>query len=96
MDHMDGAHDDTITSLAMGLFVMQYSFNRLQSTINKDKAILNAYMMTNSFKVKKPQMAGGRDMRPENGLPFYNSKNLKSSYNSTAFGNCMWLFGGYK
>jgi hypothetical protein len=65
MDHMDGAHDDTITSLAMGLFVMQYSFNRLQSTIKKDKAILNSYMMTNSFKVKKPQMGDGRNIHLE-------------------------------
>jgi hypothetical protein len=96
MDHMDGAHDDTITSLAMGLFVMQYSFNRLQSTIKKDKAILNSYMMTNSFKVKKPQMGDGRNITPGTGLPFYSGKNLKSSYNSTAFGNCMWLFGGVK
>jgi hypothetical protein len=96
MDHMDGAHDDTITSLAMGLFVMQYSFNRLQSTIKKDKAILNAYMMTNSFKVKKPQMGNGRDMSPGIGLPFYKQDKMKNSYGSTQYGNCMWLFGGYK
>ena len=93
MDHMDGAHDDAITSLAMGLFVMQYSYNRLQSTIKKDKAILDAYMMTNSFKVKKPQMANGGNILPGTGLPFYNGKNLKTAYNSTAFGNYMWLFG---
>ena len=95
MDHMDGAHDDTITSLAMGLFVMQYSFNRLQSTINKDKAILNAYMMTNSFKVNRPKIGNGRNMTPGTGLPFYKADKMKS-YNSTAFGNYMWMFGGYK
>jgi hypothetical protein len=95
MDHMDGAHDDTITSLAMGLFVMQYSFNRLQSTINKDKAILNAYMMTNSFKVNRPKIGSGRNMTPGTGLPFYKADKMKS-YNSTAFGNYMWMFGGYK
>ena len=30
IDHMDGAHDDTLTCLAMGLFVMQFSFNKIQ------------------------------------------------------------------
>ena len=93
MDHMDGAHDDTITSLAMGLFVMQYSFNRLQSTIKKDKAILNAYMMTNSFRVNKPQIGSGRDMTPGTGLPFYNGNKMKNVYNSTIHGTYMWLLG---
>jgi hypothetical protein len=95
MDHMEGAHDDTITSLAMGLFVMQYSFNRLQSTIKRDKAILNAYMMTNSYKVTQPNVGSGNYMRPKNGLPFYSAKNMKE-YNSTNFGSYMWLFGNKK
>jgi hypothetical protein len=95
MDHMEGAHDDTITSLAMGLFVMQYSFNRLQSTIKRDKAILNAYMMTNSYKVTQPKIGNGNYMQPKNGLPFYSTKNMKE-YNSTSFGSYMWLFGGKK
>ena len=95
MDHMEGAHDDTITSLAMGLFVMQYSFNRIQSTIKRDKAILNAYMMTNSYKVTQPKVGNGNYMQPKNGLPFYSAKNMKE-YNSTSFGSYMWLFGGKK
>ena len=95
MDHMEGAHDDTITSLAMGLFVMQYSFNRIQSTIKRDKAILNAYMMTNSYKVTQPNVGNGNYMQPKNGLPFYSAKNMKE-YNSTSFGSYMWLFGGKK
>jgi hypothetical protein len=52
-------------------------------------------MMTNSFKVKKPQMGSGRNMTPGTGLPFYKADKMKS-YNSTAFGNYMWMFGGYK
>jgi hypothetical protein len=95
MDHMEGAHDDTITSLAMGLFVMQYSLNRLQNTINRDKAILNSYMMTNAMKVRKPQINYGDNITPKNGLPFYSSKNL-NKYDSSKFGTCMWLFGGVK
>lgn len=95
MDHMEGAHDDTITSLAMGLFVMQYSVNRLQSTIKKDKAILSAYLMTNKMRVGKSHVTDGNYMSPKSGLPFYNAKKMKS-YNSTQFGTHMWLFGGVK
>jgi len=96
MDHMDGAHDDTITSLAMGLFVMQYSFNRLLNTVKKDKAILSSYMMTNSFHVSKPKMENGRSIAPGVGLPFYKQDKMKNNYSSMQYGNCMWLFGGYK
>ena len=34
IDHMEGAHDDTLCALAMGLFVMQYTVNRIQNTQN--------------------------------------------------------------
>lgn len=93
---MDGAHDDTITSLAMGLFVMQYSFNRLLSTVKKDKAILSSYMMTNSFHVSKPKMENGRSIAPGVGLPFYKQDKMKNNYSSMQYGNYMWMFGGYK
>jgi hypothetical protein len=52
-------------------------------------------MMTNSFRVNKPQMGNGRNMTPGTGLPFYNAKNVRK-YNSTAQGSYMWLFGGVK
>jgi len=45
-DHMNGQHDDTITSTAMGLFVLIYSINKSNSSIEKDKAILSAYVTT--------------------------------------------------
>ena len=53
IDHMEGSHDDTLCSLAMGLFVMQYSLKRIQSTVKKDKAILSSYMVGGSINVAK-------------------------------------------
>ncbi len=94
MDHMEGSHDDTITSLAMGLFVMQFSVHRLENTIKKDKAILNAYMMTNTNRLNKPNNVS-ISMTPRTGLPFYNGKNMKT-YKREQFGTNMWLFGGLK
>lgn len=89
MDHMSGAHDDSITCLAMALFVMQFSLNKLQSVKNKDAAILSAYMVGGSIGTRKERSY--YDMTPENKLPFYNNKTLNKS--SSVQGNFMWLFG---
>jgi hypothetical protein len=92
IDHQDGAHDDTLTSLAMGLFVMQFTLNRIQNTVNKDKSILNAYMMSNAINMNKPKINYGNPITPQNGLPFYNGKNI-NKINNIPNGNCMWVFG---
>jgi len=92
IDHQDGAHDDTLTSLAMGLFVMQFTLNRIQNTVNKDKSILNAYMMSNAINMNKPRINYGNPITPQNGLPFYNGKNI-NKINNIPNGNCMWVFG---
>ena len=95
IDHQDGAHDDTLTALAMGLFVMQYTVNRIQNTANKDKAILNAYMMNRAISMNKPKMKSGDTIAPKTGLPFYNSKKRIEKYDKIG-GTHMWLFGGVK
>ena len=92
IDHQDGAHDDTLTSLAMGLFVMQFTVNRIQNTVNKDKSILNAYMMSNVINMNKPKINYGNPITPQNGLPFYNSKNI-NKFDHIPNGSCMWVFG---
>ena len=91
MDHMAGAHDDTITCLGMALFVMQFSLNKLQTVKNKDAAILGAYMMGGGY-TPKPQTRESIDMTPNNKLPFYTNKTF-NKYNSNVNGNFMWLFG---
>jgi hypothetical protein len=96
MDHMEGAHDDTITSLAMGLFVMQYSVNRLQSTIKKDKAILNAYRMGTGFVQNQNKVTDGSPISPKSGLPFYSSNKILKKYDGTINGTHLWLLSGYK
>ena len=88
MDHMSGAHDDSITCLAMCLFVMQFSVNKLQSAKSKDSAILSAYMIGGGLETRRENSS--YSMQPSNKMPFYNSKTLnKTNVN----GNFMWLFG---
>ena len=71
MDHQSSSHDDTLTSLAMALFVMKFSFNKLEATKSKDEAILKAYFHSS----RKPINAAKReDVRKKYAMPFYGSK----------------------
>lgn len=94
IDHMEGAHDDTLCSLAMGLFVMQYTVNRIQNTQKKDKAILNAYMMGGSMNTHRSKLRDGYTITPKSGLPFYTQKSFPKT--NVINGNFMWIFGGLK
>ena len=94
MDHMSGAHDDTLTSLAMGLFVMRYSYNRIEKTVSKDKAILKAYMVSNAINSGRPKLQDGKPISPSgNRLPLYGKMGGNRKANGIN-GAYLWLFGG--
>ena len=93
MDHMAGSHDDTLTSLAMGLFVMQFTVNKLQDIKNKDAAMLGAYTMNSGFAQRS--QPSNIDMRPKV-APFYSNKTLSKTPSNPQYGNFMWLFGSRK
>ncbi len=93
MDHMAGSHDDTLTSLAMGLFVMQFTVNKLQDIKNKDAAMLGAYTMNSGFNSRN--QANSIDMRPK-AAPFYSNRTLNKTSLNSQYGNFMWLFGSRK
>lgn len=93
IDHMDGCHDDTLTCLAMGLFVAQFSLGRLQKAKETDAAILAAW--TNSSNIKIANNTNNSiSMSPNNSMPFYTSKNINN--NSNQIGQYMWLFASKK
>lgn len=96
MNHQDGAHDDTICSLAMGLFVMKYTYNKLEESKHKDKAILNSYMMAGAMQTNSRAAQDNLSMTPKNGLPFYNERVLRrTNPNFNSQGSCLWLFAKY-
>lgn len=47
-DHMDGCHDDLLTCLSMGLFVMQYYMLKTDKLKQKDKQIVGSWFVNNS------------------------------------------------
>ena len=89
MDHMDGQHDDTITSLAMGLFILRYSLNKIQDEKNKSKAILEAFRVNNSGS--NINRRSSIDMKAKYDCPLYGT--VKSNPYANINGTYMWLFG---
>ena len=91
MDHMDGSHDDSITCLAMALFVMVYHYKKKEASKEMDSAILKAYFMGGGVNRKTSYDNEHKTMDPKNGLPFYKTNGYVS--NEGLSGNYMWLFG---
>ena len=94
IDHMDGCHDDTLTCLAMALFVMQFSLEKMQKAKQADAAILSAWATNTSVKVTTTYSNSTTiSMQPNNVMPFYTNKQANNPYQTT-MGDCMWLFAG--
>lgn len=90
-DHMDGCHDDTLTCLAMGLFVMQYSLNRKETEKNKDKAFLKAMIAANNRLVYNPNASynSKTETNKDVVMPIYTGDMLEKN---NARNSYMWLF----
>ena len=91
MDHKDGCHDDTLTCLAMGMFVLQNSINRQLAARSKDAAMLEAMIKVNS----RIQFVEGRnqgEMPKKNYLmPAYKSNEKMYGGDAAKYKACMWL-----
>jgi hypothetical protein len=89
---MDGAHDDTLTCLAMGLFVMQFSFNKIQEVKKRDAVMLQAW--TSSAQTYNQQQSTNYNnsisIAPSRNMPIYTSNTIQQAANKG--GNYMWLF----
>ena len=95
MNHQDGSHDDTICSLAMALFVMRYTYNKIEEAKHKDQAILNSYMMGGAIASSRNNVRSDKPITPNNGLPFFNERILSRTNNGlNSQGSCLWLFSG--
>lgn len=86
IDHQDGCHDDTLTCLAMGLFVMKFSLNKLQKAKKKSEAILGAW--TTNYKLQQ-EIEKNEPKKKNFNLPFYSNTTLSNNKNSGPYGAYM-------
>ena len=95
-DHMDGKHDDTITCLAMGVFVMQFSMGRTLQNKSKDEAMIRAMIMANS-RIQYCENNTVQEQETEQNkskkyaMPVYMNRERLHQNKSDAYRASMWL-----
>lgn len=95
MDHMNGSHDDTITCLAMALFIMQFSLSKIEAAKKKDEVILKAYRMSGSVSTYSTHYNSGTSISPRIGLP-NNIGVPQNQRKRNIGGNFLWVFGSMR
>ena len=95
---MDGCHDDTLTCLAMMMFVMNFSLKELQEVKKRDAVLLQAWATSATASQQQNRFMNNTSnanqsvyMTPNRTMPFYSNSNVQSAAN-VAGGNYMWLF----
>ena len=88
MDHKDGCHDDTLTCLAMTLFVVTYSINKQIEAKEKDTAMLRAMISINS-RIQR-QVPQNEDKPKHLGILLANDRQTNAKANM--YKSYMWLF----
>lgn len=93
IDHMDGCHDDTLTCLAMALFVIQFSYFKMERTKNTDKAMLKSWVINrnstqhNSYYNSNSSIS----IAPKYSMPFFNEKTLKNKNINIPNSKYIWI-----
>ena len=81
IDHKEGCHDDTLTCLAMGLFVMTFSINKQIEMKVKDMTMLKAIIQTNNRIVTSKNTNNTKKYN----IPIITNKN------NNKYSSYMWL-----
>lgn len=92
-DHQDGCHDDTLTCLAMGMFVYKFHFNSLQEAKKQDAAFLQAWINTTKRLQRNYPNETNKTISAEptkTYYPIYNSQQIKDD--NDRLDGYRWLF----
>ena len=93
-DHQDGCHDDTLTCLAMGMFVYKFHMGDIQRAKERDAAFLRAWINSaNSMKFNiSTKTTTEVSIEPVKGpMPFYTQKTLQKSSGNPLIDAYRWV-----
>lgn len=94
-DHQDGAHDDSLTCLAMGLFVMQFSMLKNERTKQKDTTIVKSWFVNNGNTTTYTNaMKENVEISKQTKAPYYVSS-IDQRQKDKRF-DAMLMLGGFK
>lgn len=78
-DHQNGFHDDTITSMAMGLYVLQFSYRKLEAVKEKNIAILKSMIIAqNAINGVGDKIEANENVK-KMPMPFYTNNTLNQA-----------------
>ena len=93
-DHMDGMHDDTLTCLSMGVFVMLYYMLKSDRDKNKDMAIVKSWHVNNGGNtVMSKQLNYTMNISERKHFPFYSQRQMLQDRERKI--KAMMLMGGF-
>lgn len=95
-DHMDGMHDDTLTCLSMGVFIMNFFMLRNEKTREMDASIVKSWRVNNGYTARNDtkHISDKIDMNANKVLPFYSSRQMEDDRRRRL--NAMLILGGYR
>ena len=93
-DHMDGMHDDTLTCLAMGTFVMQYYMLKNEKTKARDAAIASSWRVNTNVNNYTRNDHDNMNIANNRAMPFFSSVQMNKESQMRL--NAMLLMGGVK
>lgn len=95
-DHMDGCHDDSLTCLSMGVFIMNFFLLKNEKDKSKDMSIVKSWYVNNTrnSNLPKHQLEDSINMSIERKMPFFSSRQIEKE--ETRRINAMILLGGFR
>lgn len=95
-DHMDGCHDDSLTCLSMGVFIMNYFLLKNEKDKSKDMSIVKSWYVNNTrnSNLPKHQLEDSINMAMERKMPFFSSRQIEKEEARRI--NAMILLGGFR
>jgi len=95
-DHMDGCHDDSLTCLSMGIFIMNFFLLKNEKDKSKDMSIVKSWYVNNTrnSNLPKHQLENSINMAMERKMPFFSSRQIEKEEARRI--NAMILLGGFR
>ena len=93
-DHMDGCHDDSLTCLAMGLFVIQFYVIKNDKDKNLSAVMMKSFRVNRGVETKHSSYTYGEAVSSKTPMPFYTSSAREKERNRLMVATLM--LSGYR
>lgn len=95
-DHMDGCHDDSLTCLSMGVFIMNFFLLKNEKDKSKDASIVKSWCVNNTTNsdFSSRRLEDNVSITQKRQMPFFSSRQIEK-YEKQKL-NAMIMLGGFR